>query len=84
MTLPAKIDLGNLTAIDVHVHIDHGGEENAADAAAAKYFGKTAPRGREAQAEYYRSRKMGCVIFTVDERLTGRPGVCSPPKIRTL
>jgi uncharacterized protein len=73
MISPAKIDITNLTAIDVHVHIEHGGEENATDAAAAKYFGKTAPRGRAAQADYYRSRKMGCVIFTVDERLTGRP-----------
>ncbi|MFN0108494.1 MAG: amidohydrolase family protein [Blastocatellia bacterium] len=26
-------------------------------------------------AEYYRSRKIGCVTFTVDERLTGRPPI---------
>ena len=28
---------------------------------------------RAALAEYYRSRKMACVVFTVDETLTGRP-----------
>jgi predicted TIM-barrel fold metal-dependent hydrolase len=26
-------------------------------------------------ADYYRSRQIGCVVFTVDERLTGRPQV---------
>jgi predicted TIM-barrel fold metal-dependent hydrolase len=26
-------------------------------------------------ADYYRSRKIGCIVFSVDERLTGRPQV---------
>ena len=26
-------------------------------------------------AEYYRSRNIGCVVFSVDEKLTGRPPV---------
>ena len=33
------------------------------------------PTGRKELAEYYRSRKIGCVVFSVDERLTGRPQV---------
>src|SRR5690348_13619589 len=60
-----------LVAIDVHVHIESD-VESAADLTAAKYFGTTAARDRKSLAEYYRSRKIGCVVFSVDERLTGR------------
>ncbi len=66
-------DPSRLTAIDVHVHVEHEGEETATETAAKKYFGGRATRDRKALAEYYRSRNMGCVVFTVDERLTGRP-----------
>jgi uncharacterized protein len=70
------MDASRLTAIDVHVHLEHAGEPTDADRAAMKYFGKTAAsHGPDALAEYYRSRKIGCVVFTVDERLTGRPHV---------
>lgn len=63
-----------LTAIDVHVHLEHTGALTDADQAAATYFGKTqGERGADVLAEYYRSRNIGCVVFTVDERLTGRP-----------
>src|ERR1700733_3204776 len=66
----------NLKAIDVHVHIEHTGAASGADTAAEKYFGASgAPRERNALADYYRSRNMACVVFTVDERLTGRPMV---------
>ena len=66
----------SLIAIDTHVHIESEAEGNAADQAARKYFGDTGvPRGRKELAEYYRSRKIGCVVFSVDERLTGRPQV---------
>jgi predicted TIM-barrel fold metal-dependent hydrolase len=66
------IDPTQLTAIDVHVHLETP-KGNEADAAASKYFGDSgAPRDGTALAEYYRSRKMACVLFTVDERLTGR------------
>ena len=66
------IDPAQLTAIDVHVHLETP-KSNDADAAASKYFGDSgAPRDGAALAEYYRSRKMACVLFTVDERLTGR------------
>ena len=66
------IDPAQLTAIDVHVHLETP-KSNDADAAALKYFGDSgAPRDGAALADYYRSRKMACVLFTVDERLTGR------------
>ena len=65
-----------LIAIDTHVHLEPEDASQAADVAAKKYFGASgAPRDRKGLAEYYRSRKIGCVIFPVDERLTGRPQV---------
>src|SRR5580698_966276 len=70
-----------LVAIDTHVHIESeidpsNAAGNAANEAAKKYFGNSgAARGRKELAEYYRSRKIGCVVFSVDERLTGRPPV---------
>jgi predicted TIM-barrel fold metal-dependent hydrolase len=69
-------DTAALVAIDTHVHIESEAEGNAADQAARRYFGDTGvARGRSELAEYYRSRKIGCVVFSVDERLTGRPQV---------
>ena len=69
-----KID--NLVAIDTHVHIEPEPTGNAAEQAARKYFGNTGVSyGRKELAEYYRSRNIGCVVFSVDERLTGRPQV---------
>src|SRR5882672_6532984 len=66
----------DLFAIDTHVHIESPFTGNAADEAARKYFGAgNAPASNEDLAEYYRSRKIGCVVFSVDERLTGRPQV---------
>jgi len=68
--------LDNLIAIDTHVHIEPEPTGNAAEEAARKYFGNTGVSyGRDELAEYYRSRKIGCVVFSVDERLTGRPQV---------
>jgi predicted TIM-barrel fold metal-dependent hydrolase len=68
--------LDNLVAIDTHVHIEPDPSGNAAEEAARKYFGNTGVSyGRKELAEYYRSRKIGCVVFSVDERLTGRPPV---------
>ena len=64
-----------LTAIDVHVHLEPE-EDNRIDAAAKKYFGDSgAARDRQGMAEYYRSRKIGFIVFAVDERLTGKPRV---------
>lgn len=68
--------LDNLIAIDTHVHIEPEPTGNAAEEAARKYFGNTGVSyGRKELADYYRSRKIGCVVFSVDERLTGRPQV---------
>lgn len=65
----------DLKAIDVHVHIETEVSNNAANDAAQKYFGGGKTPTRAELVEYYRSRKIGCVVFTVDERLTGRPPV---------
>jgi uncharacterized protein len=63
----------DLVAIDVHVHLENEDGNNLANQAVRKYFGNSGvDRDRYALAEYYRSRKIGCVIFSVDERLTGR------------
>ncbi|MGA2878187.1 MAG: amidohydrolase family protein [Bryobacteraceae bacterium] len=68
--------LENLVAIDTHVHIEPDPTGNAAEEAARKYFGNAGVGyGRKELAEYYRSRNIGCVVFSVDERLTGRPQV---------
>jgi uncharacterized protein len=63
----------SLVAIDTHVHIESHDDGSAVNEAAQKYFGAASelPAGAEI-AEYYRSRKMACVVFSVDERLTGR------------
>ena len=71
-----SIDVDSIHAIDVHVHIEHEGEESAADRAAKKYFGDSgAPQDRRGLADYYRSRKIACVVFPVDETLSGRAQV---------
>jgi predicted TIM-barrel fold metal-dependent hydrolase len=70
------MNIDQLVAIDVHVHLEAPGELTAADVQAQKYFGaSTAARDWNVLADYYRSRKLGCVVFSVDERLTGRPRV---------
>jgi predicted TIM-barrel fold metal-dependent hydrolase len=67
------IDISALSAIDVHVHLEAPSSGTAAELAASKYFGDSgADRDGEALVDYYRSRRMACVLFTVDERLTGR------------
>jgi predicted TIM-barrel fold metal-dependent hydrolase len=73
VTRRTPIDPAGLAAIDVHVHleVEHASET---DDAARTYFKESgAPRDRQGQAEYYRSRKIAFVVFTVDERLSGRP-----------
>ena len=73
MTLPL-LNVDALTAIDVHVHLEAPADDSAADRAARKYFGDSgAARDPQGLAEYYRSRRMAFVIFSVDERLSGRP-----------
>jgi predicted TIM-barrel fold metal-dependent hydrolase len=75
MTNEKRLDVNRLAAIDMHVHIVHEGKLTATDEAAKKYFGEGASRSRQATVDYYRSRNIACVVFTVDERLSGRPQV---------
>ena len=70
------MNIADLFAIDTHVHIEPDTRDSATDAAARKYFGEKEPAmSRQEMADYYRSRKIGCVAFSVDERLTGREQV---------
>ncbi|MFN7928050.1 MAG: amidohydrolase family protein [Blastocatellia bacterium] len=70
------MNFNDLLAIDVHVHLETEIEDNEANAAAQKYFGKSGVgRNRHELAAYYRERKIGCVVFTVDEKITGRPPI---------
>lgn len=68
----SAIDLSSIDAIDVHVHIEvdgHGHSSLPADLqeAASKYFRADGPRPDiDGVAEYYRSRRMAAVVFTVD------------------
>src|SRR5580765_5746306 len=77
MNHTSALDPARLVAIDTHVHLESegaGGTET--DAAARKYFGADGvPRDPASIAAYYRERHMACVVFSVDERLTGRPPV---------
>ena len=77
MTQYDKLDAARLVAIDTHVHLESdSAADTATDAAARKYFGgESVGRDLASVASYYRSRKMACVVFSVDERLTGRPPV---------
>ena len=83
MNSSLRIDVESLAAFDVHVHMEATDDGTATDAAVKKYFGESgAPREANALAEYYRSRKIAFVIFTVDERLTGKPRVSNDEVIR--
>jgi hypothetical protein len=76
MKRETDMNTNDLIAIDVHVHLETEMEDNEANAAAQKYFGKSGVgRNRHELAAYYRERKIGCVVFTVDEKLTGRPPI---------
>jgi predicted TIM-barrel fold metal-dependent hydrolase len=77
-----RIDPASVRAIDVHVHLEID-DQSVANTAATKYFGESgAPRDHAGLAEYYRSRQMACVIFTVDERLSGRVQVSNDEVVR--
>src|ERR1043166_8473016 len=68
----SPMKLTELIAIDTHVHIESDSRGNPAHEAARKYFGDVTHVSMPELADYYRSRKIGCVVFSVDERLTGR------------
>lgn len=67
----SRIDVRRLKAFDVHVHLESSGGSSETDRKAAEYFKSDAPRDPEALADYYRSRSMACVVFSVDETLSG-------------
>ena len=72
MTTRIPIDPAPLRAIDVHVHLEVDDRSETAGAA-RKYFGdRKVPSDPAGLADYYRSRQMAFVVFTVDERLSGR------------
>lgn len=75
IAMPATpaLDVERLTAIDVHVHLEAPDADSETSRQAAQYFRRAAPRNPGALADYYRSRQMACVLFTVDESLTGMP-----------
>jgi predicted TIM-barrel fold metal-dependent hydrolase len=75
MSQKKSIDAAGITAFDVHVHIEHEGHDTTVEQAAKQYFGGGAQRDHTALAEYYRSRKMACIVFSVDETLSRRPVV---------
>jgi predicted TIM-barrel fold metal-dependent hydrolase len=69
------MNTADLIAIDTHVHLEPE-DTGSAGSAARKYFGESGASGDwNALAEYYRSRKIGCVVFPVDEKLTGKQRV---------
>jgi uncharacterized protein len=66
-------DLAALTAIDAHVHAERHDDHGGVSDAAVRYFGsENAPTDLDGLAAYYRERRMAAVLFTVDERLSGR------------
>ena len=69
--MTTRIDTQTLVAFDVHVHLEHPSSDTDADKKAAAYFKSGGPREPAAMAEYYRSRNMGFIVFTVDETLSG-------------
>jgi predicted TIM-barrel fold metal-dependent hydrolase len=71
-------ELDRIMAIDVHVHAHADGDDagNGSAEAAKRYFGSSeVPVALDGVAEYYRARNLACVVFTVDETLSGRPVV---------
>jgi len=68
------LSFDDIVAIDVHVHAEgHDEGDGVIGATAAKYFNKEeTPDDLDGVAEYYRSRKMMAVMFSVDEHLSGR------------
>jgi len=66
------MDATTLIAIDVHVHLE-GDDESDASRQASAYFKRSVSPDAGTLADYYRSRRIGCVVFTVDEMLSGMP-----------
>ena len=76
------LDVDKLRAIDTHVHLEPQLEDNAASAAARRYFKAGKTPSPEELTEHYRALKIACVVFSVDEELTGRPQVPNDEVLR--
>jgi predicted TIM-barrel fold metal-dependent hydrolase len=76
------LKLDEIVAIDTHVHLESQLEDNAASAAARRYFGAGKTPSPDELVDYYRTRKIACVVFSVDEELTGRPQVPNDEVLR--
>jgi predicted TIM-barrel fold metal-dependent hydrolase len=74
-TTRGHLNIERLVAIDTHVHVESRDDHHEVDEAARRYFGAGSAPSGPALAEYYRSRNMACIVFSVDERLTGRKQV---------
>ena len=82
---PGRIDTDAVIAIDTHVHIEkdpHGcfSLDDELMAASAKYFHADTDRtpSLDSVADYYRSRHLAAVVFTVDAHTaTGHPALSS-------
>src|SRR5882762_8661931 len=65
-----------------NVHIEHDCHDTTVEQAAKQYFGGgSAERKHAALAQYYRSRRMACIVFSLDETLSRRP-VVSNDRVR--
>lgn len=79
------MDVGGLTAIDVHTHAEVGRDGRLSldpelMGASAAYFGAQDHRQPtiDETARYYRERRMAAVVFTVDaEHATGHPRIAN-------
>jgi predicted TIM-barrel fold metal-dependent hydrolase len=75
VTTRGRLNVERLVAIDTHVHLEPHDDDHEVNEAARRYFGAGSAPSGPALAEYYRSRNMACIVFSVDERLTGRKQV---------
>jgi hypothetical protein len=73
--MDTSLNVDELVAIDSHVHIESSAKDNASSQAARRYFGSGEVPTPDELVGYYRSRRIACVVFSVDEVLTGRPQV---------
>jgi predicted TIM-barrel fold metal-dependent hydrolase len=81
--VPEVLDAGQLTAIDVHVHAEVSASGDSSlpsefQQASTSYFkmGDGQRPTLDQIADYYRQRRMACVVFSVDaQAATGQPPV---------
>ncbi len=82
--MPNKMNVSELVAIDIHTHAHPSPKSRDAGAsavleAAKKHYKQGGePEDLEGMADYYRQRKMACVVFGVDsESAKGEPRVAN-------